>query len=746
MRKTLVLLASLTSFSLDAAPALGQTPTFDDPPKPYVSTRPVTRKEWSRRESLKHYVLGLLCEHEDRLVEALKAFEEAARLDPEAAAVFKAQIPLLMGLDRRADALAAAQKVVALDPDDYHTWFLVGRIHKLSGHLTEARKALASGVKAPSLGEHPELAQEMYHELGALHEAAGELTEAVAAFTAAASILDHPDLILEHGPFKRESILARAAETYERIGHLQRKLKNFDQAAAAYKKAQERMPERAGRLNFNLAQLRQEQGQFDQALVFVDAYLRLQPLGVEAYQMKIELLEKLKQTAAIVPWLERAAEADPNNANLRNLLAREYTRAGQFVAAEKLYKKLAEQNPGPDIYRGMFQLYKNDPARGSVAALRLLDSTLNAVKNSEGPPGTEAQQAKAMLEALREDKGLARDFIDAGLHEAARAKALTFETLHLLAVLADKLRHNEAAEKFYRAALKQVPATAETLVYGGLLRTLWKLDRPQDIIALCDQGLKETKATNRILFLNDKAKALARLAQYPEALRVAQETVAAAGASDKLAVRMTYVRILTIAEKYAQAEAECQRLLKEHSQPGEVLEIRYLLSNVYSAEKKLAQAEEQLELILKVDPNNITVNNDLGYLWADQNKNLDKAEAMIRRAIELERQQRKLLRVSGEEDRDHAAYIDSLGWVLFRQGKIEEARKELELAVSLPEGDDPVLWDHLGDVYHRLQLFKEARRAWQHSLHLYEHQRRRKLDERYHEVQRKLKLTERAGQ
>ena len=73
----------------------------------------------------------------------------------------------------------------------------------------------------------------------------------------------------------------------------------------------------------------------------------------------------------------------------------------------------------------------------------------------------------------------------------------------------------------------------------------------------------------------------------------------------------------------------------------------------------------------KADPNDATANNDLGYQWADQSKNLAEAERMIRKALELDHKQR----TSGDAlapdaDQDNAAYVDSLGWVLFRRGKL----------------------------------------------------------------------------
>jgi Flp pilus assembly protein TadD len=169
--------------------------------------------------------------------------------------------------------------------------------------------------------------------------------------------------------------------------------------------------------------------------------------------------------------------------------------------------------------------------------------------------------------------------------------------------------------------------------------------------------------------------------------------------------------------------------------PSDQQEIRYLLSNVYNAWKKLPECEQQLTSILRADPDNATANNDLGYIWADHNKNLDEAEAMIRKALDLDREQRKR---AGLDVEDNAAYVDSLGWVLFRRGKIEDALRELERAAKLPEGDDPVIWDHLGDVYRHLMRMDEARTAWRRAVELYDQNRRKKSDEKYRELQRKL--------
>ncbi len=126
--------------------------------------------------------------------------------------------------------------------------------------------------------------------------------------------------------------------------------------------------------------------------------------------------------------------------------------------------------------------------------------------------------------------------------------------------------------------------------------------------------------------------------------------------------------------------------MKEYNQSGDVHKIRSVLSGIHSAAHQYDKAEEQLLLILKDDPDDATANNDLGYLWADQNKKLDEAEKRIRRALELDKRQRNILtRVSLDSDRDNAAYVDSLGWVLFRKGDWPNAVRELEKAVSLAQ-------------------------------------------------------------
>ena len=85
----------------------------------------------------------------------------------------------------------------------------------------------------------------------------------------------------------------------------------------------------------------------------------------------------------------------------------------------------------------------------------------------------------------------------------------------------------------------------------------------------------------------------------------------------------------------------------------------------------------------------------------DRGEQLDEAEALIRRAIDL---------------RPNDGYIiDSLGWVYFRTGRYPQAVQTLEEAIVL-RPDDAVINDHLGDAYWVVGREREARFQWQHAL------------------------------
>lgn len=128
----------------------------------------------------------------------------------------------------------------------------------------------------------------------------------------------------------------------------------------------------------------------------------------------------------------------------------------------------------------------------------------------------------------------------------------------------------------------------------------------------------------------------------------------------------------------------------------------YFVSHLYELIDQSNMTEQVLQQVLQLDPRHAPASNDLGYMWADDGKDLDKAEMLIRQAVEVEP--------------DNSAYLDSLGWVLYKRGKFDDARKFLEQAISGGDRPDPVVLDHLGDALYRLDHKDDALRTWRKSL------------------------------
>ena len=126
---------------------------------------------------------------------------------------------------------------------------------------------------------------------------------------------------------------------------------------------------------------------------------------------------------------------------------------------------------------------------------------------------------------------------------------------------------------------------------------------------------------------------------------------------------------------------------------------------------KNTEAVASMEKVLKIHPNHPEALNFIGYIWADQNINLDKAYDYIRQASETKP--------------DNGFIRDSLGWVLFRKGEFAKAVEELELAIKL-EPDDPNIYDHYGDVLTAIGKYPEAKNAYRKALDLLDDPNKRK--------------------
>ncbi|MFN7139721.1 MAG: tetratricopeptide repeat protein [Limisphaerales bacterium] len=128
----------------------------------------------------------------------------------------------------------------------------------------------------------------------------------------------------------------------------------------------------------------------------------------------------------------------------------------------------------------------------------------------------------------------------------------------------------------------------------------------------------------------------------------------------------------------------------------------YQLGSCYERNRDYESAEKAFLKALEIKSDDADVLNYLGYMWAEQGMKLDLAREMIERALKVEP--------------ENAAFLDSMGWALFKLNKPEQALTYLLRAAELSPEPDATIYDHIGDVYFSLNQLERAREAWQKSI------------------------------
>ena len=133
--------------------------------------------------------------------------------------------------------------------------------------------------------------------------------------------------------------------------------------------------------------------------------------------------------------------------------------------------------------------------------------------------------------------------------------------------------------------------------------------------------------------------------------------------------------------------------------PGQT-ELLYGRAMVAEPLNYLSVLEDDLRAILEKEPNNSHALNALGYTLADRTNRYQEALALINKAVEL--------------SPNDAYYLDSLAWVHYRLGHLEQAERFMKQAVAIQS--DAEFLAHLGEILWQQGKHAEAKKAWSDGL------------------------------
>jgi tetratricopeptide (TPR) repeat protein len=694
---------ALALIILAAAAAYAAAPMrtdLEDKPAPLVPKQTRTQVEQDRLEALALFAAGRMKEQEQDYAGALRLYQRALRYDPKALPVLEQIVPLAFNLNRPNEAVRYALKAVELDPSDALL------LRRLGVHLTEQgdfKGALKLYEKAQELDKPQKSAATVVLrlEMGRLYYLTQRYQDAASAFSEVMEALKTPEQFGFDAKLRKE-VLKDPAKLYTMFAEAFLEAGQPLQAAAAYDKAQETNKDKAV-YAYQTARVRLASGDAAKALEELKGYFdaRSAKEETEPYELLAKILEKLGRRGELISQLEVLHNADDKNQPLGHYLADQYLEAKQLDKAAAVLEALHREETTSESYRGLAQVYRLKKQPDTL--LKLLGQM---VDESGGLDALDDEAA-----ALVEDEALVKSLLQrASSQLGAGNKDFDYGQRLAAALVALDAKQFSAAEELFNAALKlNQKQSAEVLMLWGV--GLLGEERYAEAAAVFKRGVDErVLPKENPAFYYYLSGALELDGQTDAALSAARKAVALNTDSPRLWSRVGWIQYH--AKRYDAAATSYKELIEKFDatqtaqEARAVLrEARLVLSNIYVIKKEVPQAEEWLQQVLDEFPEDAAAMNDLGYLWADQGKNLDRALEMTRFAVEA--------------DPDNAAYHDSLGWALHKLGRHAEALEWLKKATS-KEDPDGVILDHLGDCHQQLGQKDEALEAWRKALEAYD--------------------------
>lgn len=380
----------------------------------------------------------------------------------------------------------------------------------------------------------------------------------------------------------------------------------------------------------------------------------------------------------VLSMLNRALAAHPDDSRLHAMLGVTLHVAGRDRAAAREFSWLIQRHP--------------DDADGYVrlASLRLSQNRFNdAAEVLVG--GLRRPEREAGL--WRYADTLVRTLLDSGQPEAAlrvlaelRAGQPGKPVWLLLAASAEgALGHRGAAENLIAEARHGAPQDAEVLFESGVAYTVLALpDKAEACFAAAMQ-----REPPREDFFARRAQLFFNAGDVANGLRLLEDGIRRMPGSLDLPYFLG--QALT---KFQQPAAAVRIFANLEPRVIEAIQRNMLAPEfffAYGVALELLgrnhEAEERFEAAIRLNPDFAEALNYLAYMWAEKGVHLDRAATYVRRAL--------------AEDPDNGAYLDTLGWVQYRQGDYAAAKTTLRRAVAL-EGEDATVLEHFGDVLDKL--------------------------------------------
>jgi tetratricopeptide (TPR) repeat protein len=422
----------------------------------------------------------------------------------------------------------------------------------------------------------------------------------------------------------------------------------------------------------------------DQAVDYANRAIALNPRDIETYQRLVEIELAAGEEKKALEVLDRAAKVRSDDANFWVRLGKLYAvilykadsplKPDELKRVNEVFKKAAEHaNDDPAVLKDVADYYASSQQLKEAIALYLRVLELQ-------PDDANAREKLATGFILTNQRGKAVEMLE----QIIKQHPEKYQPYDLLAQVLD-----EEARSLQRAnRLDEAKATFAKVAANYEQSLLINPNHAGTYLRLAELLLGPLKDPERaVKFLTEARRRFAGAPEIAYYLAIAQREA-----------KQIQQAVATFEEALHEAELD---------QDNEIVNAKFYFNYGATAEQAglYEKAADLLHKSIALDPANAAeAYNYLGYMWADHNMHLDEAEETIKRALEIEP--------------NNGSYLDSLGWVEFRKGKFDQALADLLRAAKNIDREDPIVFEHIGDTYLKLNRVPEALESWQKALKL----------------------------
>lgn len=473
------------------------------------------------------------------------------------------------------------------------------------------------------------------------------------------------------------SVKARLATLHFSLGDMPNALRYAEEVADG--KADD------ARMLTHMAGIMAQAGKGDKALSVLDRAIELEPESGEAYFTKGLLLLNLKRPAEAEQAMRAGIARAPDNAVGHYHLGRILLEAGKVDEAMASFERAITVNSA--FEPGYLALASMHEARHEK------DQAVAVLKKY-------LQQVNPRNREIRHQ--LVRIYVDAKDYPGARKELedlLAEDPSDLDAQLRMALIHGE--QKEYAQAIDRL---------NGILKVRPAEVKVRDYLGYIYEESKDTQKALETYAFNVQLEPTFfeghlhlgvlhyRLKQFPEA----NEHLGRAIALNPKQPETHIVQGLAYLQQ-EQYDKSTEVFLEGIRHNPKNADLHFNLGTAYDKLNRFDDVVQEMETAIKLDPHHADALNYLGYSYAERGIRMDQAVSLTKQAVALKP--------------ENGYYVDSLGWAFFKSGQVAEALVELKRAAALV-GDDPVIYEHLGDIYAKQQRLSDAREAWLHALEL----------------------------